>query len=245
MGFFNNRKKKDTQSAVTPTAYLQSAPNTPPSVYEQAEGKFAEIYGSSMVSAQRSFLISFGCVLLAIGSVGTVLTILPLKEIQSWVVEVNPTSGVVNKPVQIARVEPNLAVIKSELARWVEAVYMIDPLRTQEALRWANARAADKAVQQFAEFRAREKTYERMRTEPEMVREAKVTAVDVSHKGTAFIYVTTTERVGAAAASPEKVKRVRVSLNYALVPPTTEDALLANPLGLFVTFFSEVEERAQ
>lgn len=240
-----NRKKSSTQQAGAPAAYLQSASNTPPSVYEQAEAKFAEIYGGSMVGANRSFLIAFGSILVALASVASVATIFPLKEVRPWVVEVNPTTGVVNKPVQIDRVDANMAVIKSELARWVEAVYMIDPLRTQEALRWANARAANKGVQQFAEFRAREKIYERMRAEPDMVREAKVTAVDASRKGTAFIYVTTTERVGAAPPTPDKTKRVRVTLNYALVPPTTEEALLANPLGLYVTFFSDAEERAQ
>ena len=240
-----NRNKTGKQGAETPAAYLQSAANTPASVYEQAEGKFAEIYGSAMVTSNRLFVVSFGCIVVALASVASVATIFPLKEVRPWVVEVNPTSGVVNKPVQIDHVDANMAVIKSELARWVEAVYMIDPLRTQEALRWANARAANKGVQQFAEFRAREKIYERMRAEPDMVREAKVTAVDASRKGTAFIYVTTTERVGAAPPTPDKIKRVRVTLNYALVPPTTEEALLANPLGLFVTFFSDAEERAQ
>lgn len=245
MGIFRNRNASAESEADQPTAYLRSAQNTPASVYEAAEGKFAEIYGSALVNANRSFLIAVGCVLLALASVASVATIFPLKEVRPWVVEVNPQSGVVNKPVQIERIDPNMGVIKSELARWVEAVYMIDPLRTQDSLRWANARAADKGVQQFAEFRARERIYERMRSEPEMMREARVTAVDVSRKGTAFIYVTTTERVAAAAPTPDKIKRVRVTLNYVLVPPTTEVALLANPLGLYVTFFSDAEERAQ
>lgn len=246
MGLLNPIRKQAGASTVdAPTAYLKSVGNTPPSVYEQAEAKFAEIYGSSMVSANRSFLVAFGCILLASASIATVATVLPLKEVRPWVVEVNPTTGVVNKPVQIDRIDPNTAVIKSELARWAEAVYMIDPLRSSEALRWANARTADKAVAQFAEFRAREKIYERMRTEPDMVREAKVAAVDVSRKGTAFIYVTTSERVGAGAAAPEKTKRMRVTLNYRLVPPTQEADLLTNPLGLYVTFFSDIEERAQ
>lgn len=239
------RTRTGSRKAQAPSSYLASAPNTPASVYEQAEARFAEIYGSAMVSANRSFLVAFGCILLALASVASVATIFPLKEVRPWVVEVNPTTGVVNKPVQIDRVDPNTAVIKSELARWAEAVYMVDPLRSSEALRWANARTADKAVAQFAEFRSREKIYERMRTEPDMVREAKVAAVDVSRKGTAFIYVTTTERMGAGAPVPERMKRTRVTLNYRLVPPSQEADLLANPLGLYVTFFSDTEERAQ
>jgi type IV secretory pathway component VirB8 len=249
MGFFKHRKKDNDREAVAlasvPTAYLHSAPNTPVSVYEEAKGKFAEIYGSATVNANRAFLIACGAVLVALAAVVSVATIFPLKEVRPWIVEVNPDSGMVNKPIQIDRIDPNMAVIKAELARWVEAVYTIDPLRTRDALRWANARTADKAVQQFAEFRAREKTYERMSAERDLVREAKVTAVDVSRTGTAFIYVTTTERVGAAPPAPDKVRRARVTLNYVLVPPASEVALLANPLGLYVTFFSDAEERAQ
>ena len=245
MGFFRNRNKDDARGAVASVDYLQSAANTPASLYAQAEGKFAEIYGSSLVSANRWFLVAFGAILVALASIASVATIFPLKQVRPWIVEVNPTTGVVSKPVQIDNVDPNMAVIKSELARWAEAVYMIDPLRSEAALRWANARTANKGVQQFAEFRAREKVYERMRTEPDMIREVKVTAVDASRKGTAFIYVATTERVGAAPPTPEKSKRVRVTLNYVLVPPTSEAALLSNPLGLYVTFFSDAEERAQ
>jgi type IV secretory pathway TrbF-like protein len=246
MKFLNRFRKDSPRTERQPaSAYLKSAPNTPASLYEQAEGKFAEIYGSALVSANRSFLVAFGCIIVALASIASLATIFPLKEVRPWVVEVNPTSGVVNKPVQIERIDPNTAVVKSELARWAEAVYTIDPLRSSEALRWANARTADKAVGQFTEFRARERIYERMRTEPDMVREAKVAAVDVSRKGTAFIYVTTSERLGAAGPDPAKTRRIRVTLNYRLVPPTQEADLLANPLGLYVTFFSDIEERAQ
>ena len=238
------RRHAPARSSRAAAPAIASLPNTPPSVYAQAEAKFAEIYGSAQVQAHRAFLLAFGCVLLALVSLATVLVVLPLKEVRPWVVEVNPASGLVHRPVQVERLEPNTAVIKSELARWAEAVYAIDPLRSSEALRWANSRTADKAVGQFTEFRARERIYERMRSEPDLVREAKVAAVDVSRQGTAFIFLATHERVGTAAPDPARSKRFRVTLNYRLVLPTREADLLANPLGLFVTFFSDTEERA-
>ena len=43
MRFHLNRKKSDAPEAGTQAGYLQTAPNTPPSLYEQAEGKFAEV----------------------------------------------------------------------------------------------------------------------------------------------------------------------------------------------------------
>ena len=67
--------------------------------------------------------------------------------------------------------------------------------------------------------------------------------MDASQRGTAFIFLTTTERVGAAPPDPAKTKRFRVTINYKLVPATQEGELLANPLGLYVTFFADTEER--
>lgn len=227
-----------------PSDYLHKGPNTPISLYADAADRFAEIWGSSKVGEMRMFVIAFLFGVLALAAVGTVLAVLPLKEIRPWLVPINPDTGAVSRPVQIERIDPNLAVVKADLARWAEAVYAIDPLRTSEALRWANQRTADKALGQFAEFRARERIFERIHREPDMVREVKITAVDASQRGTAFIFLTTTERVGSSAPTPEKIKRYRVTLNYKIVPATQEKDLLANPLGLYVTFFSDAEERA-
>lgn len=219
--------------------------NTPPAVFEQAANEFAEIYGSAKVQAGRFFVIAVGCVVIALAAVATVAFLMPLKEIRPWLVQVEDQRGVVSKPVELLKVEPSIAVIKSELARWVEAMYVIDPLRTEEQQRWAYERSADKALAQTQEFRGRERVYERIRREPETIREARVTAVDASQKGTAFVFVTTTERAGTAAPTPEQVRKYRVTLNYKMLPPTDEAKLLANPLGLYVTFFSDVEERAK
>lgn len=224
--------------------YFEKASNTPPSVYSQAMNDFAEIYGSSKVEATRWFLIALVCSLVGLVGLITAATVFPLKEIRLWVLEVNPNTGVANRPVEVQRIDPNIAVVKAELARWAEAVYAIDPSRSSEALKWANARTAEKALGQFAEFRSRERIFERIQREPELVRQVRVTAVDASQAGTAFIFLTTTERVGSAPPDPAKTKRFRVTINYRLVPPTQEGELLANPLGLFVTFFADTEERS-
>jgi type IV secretory pathway component VirB8 len=237
-------KSSNAEKAGGPSDYLQKGPNTPIALYADAAGKFAEIWGSSKVGEMRMFLIAFLCCVMALGSIGTVLTLLPLKEVRPWHVTSNSVTGEVSRPVQIEKIDPNIAVVKAELARWAEAVYAIDPLRTSEALRWANQRTADKALGQFAEFRTRERIFERINREPDMVREVKITAVDASQRGTAFIFLTTTERVGSTSPAPDKVKRYRVTLNYKIVPATQEKDLLANPLGLYVTFFSDTEERA-
>ena len=247
MSIFRKKQKQplgDDSNSGSSLADLQEHPNSPPSAYEDGANKFAEIYGTAMVSSTRFFLISVVSLLLAIGTVVALVGLTPLKEVRPCVVEINPGTGVVNKPIEVTRITPNTAVIKAELARWAEALYTIDAYRTADLFKFANARSRDKAIGQFSEFRSREKVFERIRKEPGMVREVKVTSVDASQPGIAFVFLTAAERrsgTGGSAAS----KRYRLTLHYLLETATAEEQILANPIGIYVTFFNEIEEKAE
>lgn len=41
-----------------------------------------------------------------------------------------------------------------------------------------------------------------------------------------------------------RIKRYRLTVHYQLDPPNQEAELLANPLGMYVNFINEAEERA-
>ncbi|EKD97338.1 MAG: hypothetical protein ACD_23C00966G0005 [uncultured bacterium] len=242
MGIFSRNSDKKPKGNGGGDIRFQS--NTPTSVYEDGANKFAEIYGSAMVNSGRFFVISVVSLLLAITAVGAVMVLTPLKEVTPYVIEVNPGSGLVNKPIEVQKITPNIAVVKAELARWAEAVYTIDPLRTNDLFKYANVRSRGKAIAQFSEFRAREQVFTRLQREAGLVREVHVSSVDASQTGVAFIFLKTLERTGNQSAEDSKVKRFRLTLHYQLDSPREETALLANPLGLYVNFFNEAEERA-
>lgn len=245
MSIFNKRPPQDP-AAESPRARrsgLTDLRNTPAVVKSEVLDKFGEIYGTAMVNSTRWFIFGMGGLVLAICSLLGVLSLLPLKEVRPWVVEVNPQTGVVNRPVEVLAVDPNVAVVKAELARWVESVYTIDQTRTVDLLRWANGRCADKCLAQFGEFRAREKIYERLERDKDLSREAKVITVDVAQKGVAFVFVQTSERLSSSSTAAPEVKRYRVTLNYRFAPAKQEQDLFANPLGIVTTFFSDAEER--
>ena len=242
MGLFSGKSKNQPTSIVGDD--IRRLPNTPTSAYEDGANKFAEIYGSAMVNSGRLFVITVVSMLLAITAVGAVMVLTPLKEVTPYVIEVNSGSGLVNKPIEVQKITPNIAVVKAELGRWAEAVYTIDPLRTNDLFKYANVRSRGKAIAQFAEFRAREQVFARMQREAGLVREVQVSSVDASQTGVAFIFPKTLERTGNQSAEDSKVKRYRLTLHYQLDSPREEAALLANPLGLYVNFFNEAEERA-
>lgn len=242
MGLFSGKSKNQPTSIVGDD--IRRLPNTPTSAYEDGANKFAEIYGSAMVNSGRLFVITVVSMLLAITAVGAVMVLTPLKEVTPYVIEVNSGSGLVNKPIEVQKITPNIAVVKAELGRWAEAVYTIDPLRTNDLFKYANVRSRGKAIAQFAEFRAREQVFARLQREAGLVREVQVSSVDASQTGVAFIFLKTLERTGNQSAEDSKVKRYRLTLHYQLDSPREEAALLANPLGLYVNFFNEAEERA-
>lgn len=238
----------DRQSPKNPPAGsladVKKHANTPAAVFEEGANKFAEIYGSSLVSAGRMFVVAVVALLLAILSVGAVVALTPLKEVTPYVIEVNAGTGLVGKPIEVQKVTPNIAVVKAELARWAEAVYTIDPLRTNDLFKYANVRARGKAIAQFSEFRGREKVFERLQKEAGLVREVQVTSVDASQTGMAFIFLKTLERSGNQSADESRMKRFRLTIHYQLDPPKQESDLLVNPLGFFVNYFNEAEEKA-
>lgn len=202
-------------------------------------GEFAEIYGSSMVNARRMFFVA------AISSFVSVVSVIGMWQVSSnhtaipVMVRVND-SGVVDRPVRIESISTPQAVVKAELAKWVQSVFTIDPKISPDQMRTAVTRVRDKAVEQYREWRVKEDVLGKLTSNNGFIRLAKVGTVDLTQPGVAFVFVTTTESVGANALGSPRTFRVRI--NYELTPPSTEREIFENPLGLSITFFNPSEE---
>lgn len=202
-------------------------------------GEFAEIYGSSMVNARRMFFVA------AISSMVSIVAVIGMWQVSSnhtaipVMVRVND-NGIVDRPVRIESITTPQAVVKAELAKWVQSVFTIDPKTSPDQMRVAVTRARDKAVEQYREWRVKEDVLGKLTSSNGYIRLAKVGTVDLTQPGVAFVFVTTTEAVGANSLGGARTFRVR--LNYELTPPTTEREIFDNPLGLSITFFNPSEE---
>lgn len=157
-----------------------------------------------------------------------------------WLVEVNAEVGVVNKPVRIEAIKPSQAVIKAELSRWITKIFTIDNIQTPQLFREANTMTKGLGTQQFTEFRVKQNVIERVTKDSTLQRKVTVSSVDVSQAGIAFIFLSTQEAHGTDANTGSA--RFRITLKYELVPPDTERALLANPLGIYITSLNVIEE---
>jgi type IV secretion system protein VirB5 len=221
---------------------LANSLSAPAGLYRDPKREFAEIYGGAMVGQHRMFLVSLLCVLLALGSFVAYVLNTRNNVAVPWLVEVNQTQGVINKPVRIEPVKPSDAVLKAELGRWVTKVFTIDRQLTQKLFGEANVMTRGLGTEQFTEFRVKQGITERLNKDASLQRRVPEVSVDVSQPGIAFIFLKTQESQGTTANSASA--SYRVTLKYELIPPSTEADILANPLGLYVTSLNVIEEGA-
>lgn len=231
--FSRNKPKK--------TLPLSESPSAPVGIFKDPRDEFAEIYGSSKVSSQRMFVVSILAIGLAVVAVSFLFINAQKSVAIPLLVEFNDT-GVVNKPVRIESIRPTQAVIKAELARWVVKVFTIDSIQTPQFFREANAMTKGLGTQQFTEFRVNQNIINRMTKDQTLQRKVTVSSVDVSQDGVAFIFLSTQEAKGAETNAASA--RFRATLKYELISPDTESAIMANPLGIFITSMNITEEAA-
>jgi type IV secretion system protein TrbF len=231
--------KKSKNPQILP---LSGSADAPVGMYDDAKDQFAEIYAGSRVASARMFVVAAISGLVSIASVGGVVLLSRNNVAEPWIVEVNKDSGVVDRPVRVVSMRPSDAVIKAELAKWVVKVFTIDAIQTPQLMREANQLTRGLGTSQFAEFRLQQKVLERMTQDPSLQRKVNIASVDASQNGLAFVFLSTQEAQGTAASTA--TASWRVTLKYELSPPKTEQEILANPLGLFVTSMNVTQEGA-
>jgi type IV secretory pathway TrbF-like protein len=209
-------------------------------MYDDAAGKFAEIYGPALVGNARMFVVACAALAVAVAAVGGMYQLSIKSTATPWLVEVSKDGGVLSKPVRIESIQPNRAVVKAELAKFIRQIFTLDIALTPRYFREANVMTSGLATTKFSEFRVLENVAQRLSKEPDMTRIPTVTSVDMSQEGIAFVFLSTEETRGAITGVAKS--KWRVTLKYAMNPPKTEAEILENPLGLYITDLNITQE---
>lgn len=204
------------------------------------KNEFAEIYGSALVGRKQNFLMVLFSLFIAGISLVYSMRIASDKVAIPWFVEVDKSTGELSKPVQITSLAPNQAVIQSQLSKFAEKCFAIDPKLSPVYLRECAQMATGKAVEQLRVFRSEHDVIQRIRKGVDY-RIAKVKSIDTTQKGVAFIHLSTHDLLPDGTRSQEKSYRIR--LDYQFTPPTDQLTLIENPLGLYVSMFNPILER--
>lgn len=204
------------------------------------KAEFAEIYGSALVGRRQHFITAVCALILCAVSMFYALNIASTKTAIPWFVEVDKSTGQLSKPVKIQSLTPQDAVIRSNLAIFAEKCFTIDPKLSRVYLQECARMATGKAIEQLRSFRTEHDVIAKM-TKGSEIRFAKTKSVDLTTKGTAFLYVETKDM--AADGVSATVNNYRLRLDYIFIPPKNEDEVIQNPLGIYVSMFNPSLER--
>jgi type IV secretory pathway component VirB8 len=211
--------------------------NTPPVVDGSPKRTFAALHGDTSVFGARCFVLAAFMGVIVIVQGVALAQLIPLKTTTAYIVEPRQDGLAVHVP-KPADFKPQNAYVQAEIGRFVRRVMLIDPHRTRDEQKAALAVLRGKAVAEHRQLLEEDQVFRRMLETPDLVRTVDAVSVDVSKEGIAFVFVTTTERVGQ---NTPRTQKWRFALHYALIPPESEEQIMANPVGLAIT---HIERRA-
>jgi type IV secretory pathway TrbF-like protein len=237
VNFFNFGKK---DNALSGDAAIRTMGNAPQTAYQKAEGKFYEIYGSSKVESSRWFVFSMVLLVVVIALALSIAKTMPLKTVVPYIVQVDKVNGAAAHPVSAVNFSPDTNVKSYFLSQWVYKLLTIDPFLTRDNIKAAYLLTRDKASKEYTEYLNEDKPIERLVKDPSLTRTVRINSLNPgAEQNIAIIRVTTEERSGTSAV---KVKRYMLTIHYAIVPPTTEEEIRVNPVGIYITHFVINEE---
>lgn len=183
------------------------------------------------------------CFILVITTAGAIYTRQPAPS----VVKAYGVSADVNgKPVmtQLAAYKPEDQALRASFKDTVVRWFTIEPVLTDtiERSRMATninavkAQMVGNARNQFGDWLRQDAPFQAITANPKLVREVKVTNVSLLEDSTAVIEFVTS--VTQTPSDKPVVQKYALTWRYQVIPPTSEDALTANPFGLFYPFFT-------
>lgn len=216
--------------------------NSPMTAYEKGKREWFERMGSPVVERDRYFVIAlvFGLSFLVL--VGALMKMMPLSRVEPFVIEVDRVTGqtVANKAAAQAY-KAGAAEKQYFITRWVRGLLELDPNTTERALTEVFESTRGKAVDEFTAFVAKTKPIVRVRTEAGLTRTVEIISYSPLNDQSALIRVVTEER---AIDKPVVRRSYVVTVHYAIDPPDTEQKIMKNPIGLFVTHFAINEDKS-
>jgi type IV secretion system protein VirB5 len=189
------------------------------------------------VQGRRFFILAVTLIVVVVVQGVALSRMAPLKERIPYFIEVDSSTGEVRASDRVAaRFAPDESSIRYHLARWSENLLMVDQHSRDLRLPETAQLLRGDAVEQWSALLKREAPIQKLVDDPEYRQQARVISLAFLPKETALIRLELTD-------NRRGNRRVQITLSYAIIPPQSEDDVLRNPLGLWITNFGVTDER--
>lgn len=164
---------------------------------------------------------------------------IPLKERVPYFLEVERATGRVVSSDQAAKsFTPDTPSKRYFLKEWVQSMFSIDQFRSRAILLpKAKSMTRGKAMDHYAAWLEKDKTIERMLEKAELSRSVEIKSISFVPGTENVAIVRAVFKTEGVVGDGRPDGRV-ITMNYVLVPPQTDEEILRNPIGLFITEFN-------
>lgn len=214
--------------------------NAPLTAFEKARMLWFEQYGSAIVERNRYFIALVILALLALAEGGAIYHMMPLKTVVPYVVKVADNGSVVTSNVATANFQAGEKEISYFLIEWTKNLMTLDKQLTEHNLKAAMRRTSGVASTQLSEHVRLTQPFVALSKTPDLVRTVDVITMpaQIAEK----VVMLRVETISRTATQALPKKRFQVTLRYEISPPKTEQEIMDNPIGLFITDFKLSEE---
>lgn len=192
-----------------------------------------------LLSTIRTQYKIIGALVIAVASLSAgYVALLPLKENTPYVIEVNKNTAEVSVPRQQEAVKfsPSEDNVLYFLRQWLKAEFTIQPqLAVQNEALVLSTLRGDVAINKQSDFRARDKTFQRLKQEPTLVRDVTIDSITPVAGGSRSVVANLTLTTTSRGAT--QVERKLVTVYYEILPPQTKKDRENHPIGLYIIDF--------
>jgi len=216
----------------------------PPRISLREVNKYLNLVEAPKVENRRLLALLIATVVaLVLLSIG-MLRMLPLKERVPYVVQVEmdtagrKTGNVTVKEGGIERFTVSEANIRYFLGKWAINLLSLDERSKEIRLPESYSLLRGDALKDWTRYITEtSRPLEKMVEDPMLRQRAEIISMVFLSEKTVMIRVQLTNN-----RNPRNNKRVQITLNFALLPPETEQDVYRNPIGLWITTFGVNDE---
>jgi type IV secretory pathway TrbF-like protein len=228
MWFGKKQLKKNPAGQMVPSG-------APPLVDPGLTRKWFEIEAAPVLERNRYFMVCLALSGALMLSLIALMVMLPLKTVVPFVLEKTEEGAVIPAPRTAQQFKPGVAEKRYFLAQWVKQLLTLDSHLSEIDLAQAYLLTRGKATVEFTDWLGRTSPMVELKNDPTLTRNVSISSISLIEDEVALLRVTTERRTNA---NPLAVReKFVITLHFILVPPKSEEELMKNPLGLFITHF--------
>lgn len=214
--------------------------NSPATAFSEARIGWFETYAKYVVDSNRWFMGFCIASVVCLSQMIAIYQMLPLKTVVPYIVEVDKTGAYQVSNATAQQYSPGENEKKYFLAEWAKKVLKIDKSTTEKELIGAYGQLLDKAPSEIAAWIEADQPLKRLAEDQTLTRDVQIKSVTFPSAEVALVRLTTEERSGRDQKST--IKNRLITIHLKTIAPKDEDEIYRNPIGLYISHFSIVED---